>query len=376
MLHCFFFSKHQLFTVTGYYKGCWFAKTNRRSSGNLKSSIQADFVFICFAVANLIKHLLCILGSQQAINAERQQWFGLHITLWNWKLLGNSIFGHASADRLKTDQCVYSSLTSPVSTRCSKVMMPLLLLSLSLSKSSSDSTAEEPVEEMDELDSFLRRGPTTASSQSSCRISREQPPPSGVIVTCGTRRASITAGAAAAGADDGAIWAALWRSSSQIWGDFPADRRSRRDPSFIPGSPKSLEVFLLHSLGIGDLKCRGSARLVCEERNSWAERALLPTSSAPQSGHFTFRKFRRTSGLSVESLLCATSSLVSEPFHALKASVSVCAVLCEGKGNPSAAGGAARASTQFAHTRVRAPAHSLTQLHGLLSSALSFSLPG
>ncbi|KAG7238467.1 hypothetical protein INR49_030740 [Caranx melampygus] len=65
------------------------------------------------------------------------------------------------------------------SSKCSKVMMPLLLLSLSLSKSSSDSTAEEPVEEMEELDSFLRRVPSTASSQSSCRISRSSRLPLG-----------------------------------------------------------------------------------------------------------------------------------------------------------------------------------------------------
>lgn len=130
--------------------------------------------------------------------------------------------------------------------------MPLLLLSLSLSKSSSDSTAEDPVEEMEELDSFLRRAPSTTSPQSSCCISREEPPPSGVMVTCGTRRASITVVAPVA--DDWATWAALWMRSSQIWDDFPAVLRSKRDPSFteVPVMPKSLEVFLLYSFGIGD----------------------------------------------------------------------------------------------------------------------------
>lgn len=144
-----------------------------------------------------------------------------------------------------------SLLTSPGSTRCSKVTMPLLLLSLSLSRSSSDSTAEDPVEEIEELDSFLRSVPSTARSQSSCCISREQPPPSGVMVTCGTRGASITIG----GPDDGAIWAAVSMSSSQICEDLAATLRSKRDASFIPltENPKSLELFLLHSLGIGEL---------------------------------------------------------------------------------------------------------------------------
>ncbi|TNN84270.1 Isovaleryl-CoA dehydrogenase, mitochondrial [Liparis tanakae] len=87
-------------------------------------------------------------------------------------------------------------LTSPVSTRGSKVMMPLL--SVSLSKSSSDSTVEDPVEEMDELDSFLRRVPSTASSQSACFTSREEQLPSAVMVTCGTRDACIAGGAARA----------------------------------------------------------------------------------------------------------------------------------------------------------------------------------
>lgn len=65
--------------------------------------------------------------------------------------------------------------------------MPLLLVSLSLRKSSSDSSspAEEPLEEMEELESLRRSCPLTVSFRSSSVISRESP--SDVMVTCGTR---------------------------------------------------------------------------------------------------------------------------------------------------------------------------------------------
>lgn len=142
--------------------------------------------------------------------------------------------------------CLSHALTSPASTRCSKVTMPLLLLSLSLSRSSSDSATEDPVDEMEELDSFLRRGPSTTSSMSSCCISREQPPPSGVMVTCGTGRPSITAGGSLA--HDPEI-----RASSRARDDLSAALAGRRETSAdaLPEAFRSFEARLLHSLGIG-----------------------------------------------------------------------------------------------------------------------------
>lgn len=118
---------------------------------------------------------------------------------------------------------------------------PLLLLSLSLRRSSSDSTAEDPVEEMDELDRFLRRGPSTASSQSFCCISRELPLPSGVMVTCGTGCASILT-------EDGG-------ASTSSWGDDPpgcSGPERHPSPAAVPERENSLEVRVLNSLGIGD----------------------------------------------------------------------------------------------------------------------------
>lgn len=159
-----------------------------------------------------------------------------------------------TADELTGSLCgSQPALTSPASTRCSKVTMPLLLLSLSLSRSSSDSTADEPVDEMDELDSFLRRGPSTTSSMSSCCISREDPPPSGVMVTCGTGRASITGGGSVADPSR-AIRAAFRARPSPMRDDPSAALACRRDPSagVLTQGFWSLEVRLLHSLGIGD----------------------------------------------------------------------------------------------------------------------------
>lgn len=132
-------------------------------------------------------------------------------------------------------------LTSPASTRFSRVTRPLLLLSLSLRRSSSDSTAEDPVDEMEELDRFLHRGPFTSSSQSFCCISREQPLPSGVMVTCGTECASILT-------EDVGVCSSSWLDEP------PACSDPKRDPSSaaVPERENSLEVRLLYSLGIGD----------------------------------------------------------------------------------------------------------------------------
>lgn len=132
-------------------------------------------------------------------------------------------------------------LTSPASTRFSRVTRPLLLLSLSLRRSSSDSTAEDPVEEMEELDRFLRRGPSITSSQSFCCISREQPLPSGVMVTCGTGCASILT-------EDSGVWTSFWGGEPSVCSD------PKRDPSSVavPERENSLEVRVLYSLGIGD----------------------------------------------------------------------------------------------------------------------------
>lgn len=169
--------------------------------------------------------------------------------------------------------CLSYALTSPVSTSCSKVTMPLLLLSLSLNRSSSDSTAEEPVDEMEELDSFLRRGPSTISSMSSCCISREEPPPSGVMVTCGTRRPSITASASLS--HDPEIQAA-----SRARDDFSAALAGRREPSAdaLPVAFKSFEARLLHSLGIWrERSAHGERRTVNREissSHSWVQDQL------------------------------------------------------------------------------------------------------
>lgn len=160
-----------------------------------------------------------------------------HRTVWSLKAGFNNVTDYWKWFKLQRHNLLikpvksatvsmYKLLTSPVSTKCSKVIMPLLLLSLSLSKSSSDSTAEDPVEEMDELDSFLRKMPSDASPQSSCCISREEPPPSGVMVTCGTERASITGGGSVA-----KIFATSGVRSSQVLDDLLAVPRSERDPS-------------------------------------------------------------------------------------------------------------------------------------------------
>lgn len=215
--------------------------------------------------------------------------------------------------------------------------MPLLLLSLSLSKSSSDSTAEDPVEEMEELDSFLRRGPSTTSSQSSCCISREELPPSGVMVTCGTGRASITSGGPIA--HDGAIWAAFWVRSSRIWDDLPTALRSKRDPSSgaVPESPKSLEVRLLHSLGIGD-------------RNpSWERttRGAKPIQFNRQIWSFHFQK---RSWVFKKNFLvaCYPNS------HTLKSlRQPLCSVHTVGKGNPSVAMAWLALLRDYTHARRR-----------------------
>lgn len=140
-----------------------------------------------------------------------------------------------------TPSTLQPALTSPASTRFSRVTRPLLLLSLSLRRSSSDSTAEDPVEEMEELDSFLHRGPSTTSSKSFCCISRGEPLPSGVMVTCGTGCASILT-------ENRGVWTSSWGDGPSVCSGPKGDSSSVA----VPERENSLEVRVLYSLGIGD----------------------------------------------------------------------------------------------------------------------------
>lgn len=171
------------------------------------------------------------------------------------------------------------ALTSPASTRFSKVTRPLLLLSLSLRRSSSDSTAEDPVEEMEELDRFLRRGPSITSSQSFCCISREQPLPSGVMVTCGTGCASI-----------------LTQDRGVMDVTPPVRSGPKRDPSSAAGPERenSWKVRVLYSLGIGDQN---------PSRERTTNRREIRSTLSCQIGSFRFSAAQLSLGTSF-SLVC------------------------------------------------------------------------